>query len=64
VGVEKEMTAHELITITTKRKLGKKKMNELWDKIMDVVGEDNLETAGGKPLTARQFTGVWLEAHK
>ena len=58
------MTAHEMITITTKRKIGKKKMDQLWEAIVDIVGENNLETAGGKPLTKSQFTGVWMEAHK
>lgn len=57
------MTSHELITITTKRKIGKKKMDELWGNIVEILG-DNLETSGGKTLTSSQFIGVWLEAHK
>lgn len=54
---------HELITLTTKRKIGKKKMDLLWDSIVDILG-DNLETAGGKPITSRKFMLIWGIAHE
>jgi hypothetical protein len=54
---------YEFISISTKRKIGKKKMNEIWDNIIDVLG-DNLETAGGKPITAMKFIRMWDIAHE
>ncbi len=54
---------YEFITISTKRKIGKKKLNELWDGIIDVLG-DNLETAGGKPINQMQFILMWDIAHE
>ena len=53
---------YELITITTKRKIGKKKMGEIWDSLTDIIG-DNLETGGGHPLSQIQFIRVWDVAH-
>lgn len=61
--MEEEMTAHEMITITTKRKIGKKKMNEIFDSMIDILG-DNLETAGGKPISTMQHLRVWMEARE
>ena len=54
---------HELITITTKRKIGKKKLDAIWDNIIDELG-DNLETGGGKPITKRKHMLIWGIAHE
>jgi len=53
---------YELITLATKKKIGKKKMGEIWDSIIDIL-EDNLETGGGHPLSQMQFIRVWDIAH-
>lgn len=54
---------YEFITISTKRKIGKKKLGKIWDYIIDELG-DNLETAGGKPINQMQFIEMWDIAHR
>ena len=55
---------YEFITISTKKKISKKRMNELWDSIIDIVGDSNFETGGGKTITQRKFMLMWNIAHE
>ncbi len=54
---------YEFITISTKKKIGKKKVGEIFDSIIGILG-DNLETAGGKPITRIKFILMWDIAHE
>ena len=54
---------HELLTITTKRKITQKQDLEIFETLMYILGEENLLTTGGRPITSKQHKQIWEIAH-
>ena len=53
---------YQLITICTKKKISKRADGEIWDAIIKALG-DNLETAGGLPISQIKYLDIWSVAH-
>jgi hypothetical protein len=53
----------ELITIMTKRKITKKQDLKIFEALIDILGDKNLLTTGGSPITFEQHRKIWEIIH-